>query len=131
MNLTELTARLEAAENDRDWPQFAALLDPDVTIVHPGIGPVVGVDANMMVMQLITGAIEGYHRTTEDLLVDRDRGAFRFSITGRHTGDLPGYPATHEPVEIAGAMFFTARHGRLHRAEELTNHDSLRQISLR
>ena len=131
MDLTELTAHLEAAENDGDWERFADLLDPDVTIVHPGIGAVVGVEANVMVMQLITAAIEDYQRTTSDLVTADGRGAFKFSITGQHTGDLPGFPATGEPVEIAGAMFFSTRNGRLHHAEELTNHDSLREMSLR
>lgn len=99
--------------------------------MHPGIGPVVGVEANLIVMQLITAAIEDYHRTTSELVTSQNQGASTCSITGRHAGDLPGFPATGEPVEIGGAILFSARNGRLHHAEEMTNHDSRRELSLR
>ena len=70
-------------------------------------------------------------RTTDDLVVDGDGGAFRFTITGRHNGDLPGYPETGNTVDISGAMFFRLDRGKVLHAYELINHDSMRGISLR
>ena len=99
--------------------------------MHPGIGPVVGRDANISVMKFIIGAIEGYTRTTEGLVVDGDRGAFRFAIVGVHAGDLPGYRSTGEAVDISGAMFFRVSDERLIEATEILNHDSTRRLSLR
>jgi predicted ester cyclase len=127
----QLVAAIAVAENDHAWDQLGELFDEHVTIVHPGLGPVVGREANIAVMKFIVGAIDGYARSTENLVVDGDSGAFRFTITGTHTGDLPGYPATRQPVEISGAMFFRVRDGLLAEATELLNHDSTRNLSLR
>lgn len=38
----------------------------------------------------------------EDMLVDGDRVAVRFTLTGTHTGELFGVPATGEHVEAEG-----------------------------
>jgi predicted ester cyclase len=127
----QLVAAIAGAENDHAWDQLGELFDEHVTIVHPGLGPVVGRESNIAVMKSIVGAIDGYVRSTENLVVDGDSGAFRFTITGTHTGDLPGYPATRQPVEISGAMFFRVRAGLLAEATELLNHDSTRNLSLR
>ena len=126
-----LVDAISAAENDYDWERLGPLFSDEVTVVHPGIGPVVGRDTNLAVIQLIVGAIEGYHRTVDDLVVQGDSGAFRFTITGTHTGDLPGYPATGNAVEITGAMFFQVSDGQMTHATEILNHDSTRNLSLR
>jgi predicted ester cyclase len=122
---------MDAAENRHDWGAIEAVFDPDVEIVHPGIGSVRGRDDNLAVMRLIMGAIDGYRRQRHETVCDGDRCAFRFTITGRHTGDLPGFPATGEPVEIMGAIFAEARQGHLVRIVEILEHDSIRGISLR
>jgi predicted ester cyclase len=126
-----LVNAISAAENEYDWERLGPLFSDQVTIVHPGIGPVVGRDANLAVIQFIVGAISGYHRTVENLVVQGDSGAFCFTITGTHTGDLPGYPATGNPAEITGAMFFQVSGGQLTHATEILNHDSTRNLSLR
>jgi ketosteroid isomerase-like protein len=131
MNTDEVVAAIAVAENGQDWAALAALFAEDVTIVHPGLGPVPGREANVAVMQLILGAISGYTRSNDGLVIDGERGAFRFAITGTHTGDLPGFPATGEPVEISGAMHFVVRDGQLAEAVEILNHDSIRGVSLR
>jgi hypothetical protein len=64
-------------------------------------------------------------------VVEGDRAAFRFTITGTHSGDLPGYPATNLPVEISGAMFVRVNGSCLLEAVEILNHDSTRNLSLR
>lgn len=126
-----LVEQIGAAENDRDWARLGELFDEQVTIVHPGLGPVVGRDANIAVIRFISDAMDGYQRSVRDVVVDGDNGAFRFAITGTHTGDLPGLPATGAPVDISGAMFFRTANGRLVEATELLDHDSTRNISLR
>jgi steroid delta-isomerase-like uncharacterized protein len=131
MDVRELTERIAEAENAGDWEQLSKLFAPDVVIHHPGIGPVQGRSENIGVMKLICGAITDYHRTTTDLVIEGDRGAFRFVITGTHTGDLPGFPATHRAVEITGAMHFEVDDDLLKTAFEIVNHDSIQGLSLR
>lgn len=131
MDTRELIAAISAAENAHDWDRLGALFSDQVTIDHPGIGPVVGRAANLGVIRFIVGAISGYARTIDNLVVDGESGAFRFTITGTHTGDLPGYPATGNPVEISGASFFRAAAGQMTHVTEMLNHDSTRGLSLR
>ena len=131
MDTDSLIAAIAAAENDNDWERLGSLFSDQVTIVHPGIGPVVGVAANLAVVQFIVGAISGYHRTVENLVVQGESGVFCFTITGTHTGDLPGYPATANPVDVSGAMFVQVAGGQLTQATEILNHDSTRNLSLR
>lgn len=131
MDTRELVAAISAAENAYDWDRLGSLFSDQVTIVHPGIGPVVGRDANLGVIRFIVAAISGYTRTVENLVVEGESGAFCFRITGTHTGDLPGYPATGSPVEIAGATFFRVSAGQMAHATEILNHDSTRDLSLR
>jgi predicted ester cyclase len=126
-----LVGAISDAENEYDWDRLGPLFSDQVTIVHPGIGPVVGRDPNLAVIQFIVGAISGYHRTVENLVVQGDSCAFCFTITGAHTGDLPGYPATGDPVEITGAMFVEVSDGQMIYATEVLNHDSTRNLSLR
>ncbi len=130
MDTRELTAAICRAENAGDWEALAELLADDVLIVHPGIGPIRGRRENLAFLRLFVGAIDGYTRTIDDLVVEGERGAFRFSITGMHVRDLPGVPATG-PFEASGAMFFLAGDGRLQRAVEILDHDSMRGLSLR
>jgi predicted ester cyclase len=127
----ELVDAISAAENARDWERLGPLFSDHVTIVHPGIGPVVGRDANLGIIRFIVAAISGYTRTVENLIVEGESGAFCFTITGTHTGDLPGYPATGNRVEIAGAMFFRVSAGQMTHATEILNRDSTRDLSLR
>ena len=131
METKELVSAISAAENARDWERLGPLFAEHVTIVHPGMGPVVGRDANLGIIRFIVAAISGYTRTVEKLVVDGDSGAFCFTITGTHAGDLPGYPATGGPVEISGAMFFEVVGGQMTYATEILNHDSTRNLSLR
>jgi predicted ester cyclase len=129
--ISDFVQQMGAAENGQDWDRLSQLFDDRVTIVHPGVGPVTGRTENIEVMKFILGAIDGYHRTTEGLVADGNLGAFTFTITGTHTGDLPGFPASGQPVEIAGAMFFELGAGVLLHANEILNHDSIRGTSLR
>ena len=122
---------ISEAENSYDWDRLGLLFADQVTIEHPGVGPLVGRDANLAFMRFFIGAISGYHRTIENLVVQGETGAFGFTITGTHTGDLPGYPATGNRVELSGAMFFRFSGSQLTHATEILNHDSIRNLSLR
>lgn len=131
MQVAEFVERVLDAENAGDWDRLGELFAADVVIHHPGIGPVEGRADNIEVVKLICGAIAGYHRTIDDLVVDGSRGAFRFTISGAHTSDLPGFPATDAAVEVCGAMHFEVLDGQLKTAFEIVNHDSIRGVSLR
>jgi steroid delta-isomerase-like uncharacterized protein len=131
MDPRAVLAAISEAENAHQWERMGQLFSDDVIIVHPGLGELVGREANMGWIKMFAGAIDDYRRETFDVIVDGERGALRFTISGRHTGDLPGIPATDLPVEVSGAMFFQVHDGKLAFAREIIEHESLRGISTR
>jgi len=60
MSVSDLVNEISSAENDRDWSRLAKLFHERASIVHPGIGAVIGRDANVAVIQFIVGALSGY-----------------------------------------------------------------------
>jgi predicted ester cyclase len=131
MDHSDLVEAMLAAENAHDWSAMGALWTEDATFHHPGLGPLTGRDANMAFISYFAGAIEGYRREIFDHVSNGDRGAFRWQITGRHTGEIGPYPPTGEPVDISGALFYETRDGRLCSGREVIEHESIRGFSLR
>ena len=53
-------------------------------------------------VQALHGALSDVDASVERALVDGDEVAFRWRITGRHTGEFLGIPASHNHVETTG-----------------------------
>jgi steroid delta-isomerase-like uncharacterized protein len=51
--------------------------------------------------------------TLDDLLAEGDRVAARISAAGTHTGELPGFPATHRRFENSSIVIYRIRDGRI------------------
>jgi steroid delta-isomerase-like uncharacterized protein len=49
----------------------------------------------------------------EDVVVESDRAAVRWRVTGTHTGDGFGFPATKQPVEVRGTTWLVIRDGQI------------------
>ena len=50
----------------------------------------------------LVGAVPDARITPNDLLVDGDRVAVRYTLTGTHEGELLGAPGTGRPLEVEG-----------------------------
>ncbi|MGP3533178.1 ester cyclase [Microbacterium sp. RD1] len=59
-----------------------------------------GREANREFWGSFFAAISGLTTTMEDLIVAGDRVVGRFVTRGTHTGELMGFPATNNPVEM-------------------------------
>lgn len=78
----------------------------------------------------IRQAVPDFHNEIVDLVTAPGRAAARLRYTGHHTGVLLGVPGTGQPIEYAGAAFFTCADGQLGTAWVLGDLDALRrQIS--
>ena len=51
--------------------------------------------------------------TFDELIVQGDRVATRWTIRGTHDGELLGFAATGNPVEVTGISFFAVRCGKI------------------
>jgi predicted ester cyclase len=70
------------------------------------------------------------HLSTDDVLVDGDRAAVRWTATGTHEGDELGVPATHRRVTMTGIDIIRVRDGRIvERWGEFNGLDTMRQIT--
>lgn len=68
---------------------------------------------------------------TVRLLVDGDHYAKQWVMTGIHTGDMPGLPATGRPFAIHGAGIGEVRDGKLVNVSEHWNlHEFLNQVKV-
>jgi steroid delta-isomerase-like uncharacterized protein len=71
------------------------------------------------------------HITKTNVLVIENAFATEWVMTGVHTGDVPGAPATGRPFRIHGAGVGAVRDGKLHTASEYYNFaDFLIQVGL-
>ena len=76
----------------------------------------------------LTETVEGYRSTIGDLKVridqqftDGDYVATRFTIQGKHAGELMGAAPTGKPVEFSGITISRCRDGRIVEEWELTD----------
>ena len=64
-------------------------------------------------IQALHGALSDVDATVERTLVDDGQVAFRWRITGMHTGEFLGIPPSHNPVETTGNDVAVVRDGKI------------------
>lgn len=88
----------------------------DDTIHHglagPDGGQIRGLDAFKAFHQAFINAMPDLHVEVEDVITDGDKMASRCTVTGTHTGDGLGFPATGRPVRFTGSGVCIFRDGR-------------------
>lgn len=57
-------------------------------------------------------AFPDLHFTSLELVGEGDAVAQRWRVTGTHRGDLPGIPATGQPIDVTGITISRIRDGR-------------------
>jgi steroid delta-isomerase-like uncharacterized protein len=86
------------------------LMAPDVVIHQPEVGGVAGLKA---FNTTIRAAFPDWYSTAEELIVEDDRVAERWTGRGTHRGEFQGIPPTGKQVAVPGAVFYRVRHGRI------------------
>ena len=101
---------------------FDELVSADA-VDHSGPKPVSGVDG----FKLRTGAVHASFTeiavTVEDVLVDEDRIAWRWRLTGTHSGPFAGVAPTGKHVAMSGMNIQRVENGRV--VEHWSNSDQL------
>ena len=65
------------------------------------------------VVQALHAALSDVEAQVERVLVDDGQVAWRWRMTGRHTGEFMGIPATGNPIETTGNDVAVLREGKL------------------
>ena len=89
----------------------------------------IGHDGFAMMVATIHAALSDYHCEIHSMVVEDNKAFCRLRFSGKHTGDLLGYPPTGRVVSWMGATEFTCMNGRILKVWELGDLFSL-QISL-
>jgi steroid delta-isomerase-like uncharacterized protein len=116
---------------DRHDPDaFADFLDENCVFTNGGTGKrYVGREAWRQELVDLLAVWSDLHIDVVNLLIDGDFYAKEWVMTGVHTGDLPGLPATGRSFRILGAGVGRLRDGKIFEVTEYWNMaDFLRQV---
>ena len=69
----------------------------------PGIPP--NREGVKQFFSMMRSAFPDFHMEIEDILVEGDRAAIRFRMTGTHEGEFMGIAPTHKRIDITGSDF--------------------------
>jgi steroid delta-isomerase-like uncharacterized protein len=94
----EALQRVYAAMRAHDLAALAALIDSE--FVHPIVPDARGPEGFVQVFGMFLAAFPDFGLTVADMIAEGDKVAARGSITGTHTGDYMGIPATGRTIDI-------------------------------
>lgn len=106
-----LFERREAAWRARDAASLTADHAPDCVVISPTGGVLEGRGEIERIYRVWFTAFPDFALTTEDLIVDDDRVALVCRVTGTHSGEFFGMPATGRHIEVAGAFIYRLENG--------------------
>jgi steroid delta-isomerase-like uncharacterized protein len=86
------------------------LMTGDVVIHEPAVGSREGLKAFATAMRT---AFPDWHSTVEEMLVDWDRVAERWTGRGTHQGPFQGIPPTGKRVAVPGVVFYRIADGKI------------------
>ncbi len=96
-----------------DLTALAELFASNIVDHHAVPGQAPGVEGQQQVLTMFRSAFPDLRVTTEDILVDGDRVAVRWTARGTHQGALLGIPPTGKPVTITGIDILRIANGKV------------------
>lgn len=87
----------------------------------------IGHDGFARMVATIHGALSDYHCEIHSMVVENNKAFCRLRFSGKHTGDLLGYPPTGRVVSWMGATEFTCMNGRILKVWELGDMKTLEE----
>mmetsp|Transcript_8508 Transcript_8508/g.16289 ORF Transcript_8508/g.16289 Transcript_8508/m.16289 type:complete len:253 (-) Transcript_8508:190-948(-) len=79
----------------------------------------VGHEGLARMVNTIREALDDYHCEIHSMVVENNKAFCRLRFTGKHTGNLLGYPPTKKVVAWMGATEFTCQNGKILKVWEL------------
>jgi len=96
----------EEVINGQRYDRIPEYCTEDVLVHRPGNVVLEGVDAYTEHYRRLHAALSDFEATFDDVVVDGDRVATRFSVTGTHEGELLGVAPTGTRVAFTAQVMF-------------------------
>ena len=109
--IVALFERREAASRSKDAAALAADHAPHGVVISPTGGVLEGRGDIERIYRVWFTAFADYAFSIEDLIIEGDRVALLGRVTGRHSGEFFGVPATGRRIDIACGFFYRFEDG--------------------
>ncbi len=111
-NLATVRRWVDQAWNHGDFSSAATMYTPGYVLHNPN-QDIVGVEALKTFISGFRAAMPDLHMQIEDIFGVGDKVAWRFTVTGTHTGaPLMGVPATGKAVSNSGLLITQFENGK-------------------
>jgi steroid delta-isomerase-like uncharacterized protein len=108
-----IVRRYQDAYNAGDFESLAEVMASDVLTPNIARGMPPGVEGAKVVHQKTLLGMTDYHTTIEDLVAEGDKVVARVTMTGTHTGDFWGIPATGKRVNLTAIYIVRIADGKI------------------
>lgn len=109
-----VAAQFFMEQDRRKGPLSPELCAPDYTAVI-GSNPPMNFEGHSAFGSAFYAGFPDIYHTIDDVIVEGDRAAVRFTLRGTHTGDFMGIPATHQPIEVSAIVIQQLVDGKVSR----------------
>ena len=109
----EIVRRYQEAYNRQDFEALAAIVASNVLTPNMISSMPRGLEGAKLVHQKTLLGMPDYHATIEDLIAEGYRVVARVTITGTHTGDFYGIPATGKRMNVPGVYIVRIANGKI------------------
>jgi steroid delta-isomerase-like uncharacterized protein len=107
-----------------NWSVGEEIIDANVVLHHPSSPePVQGYEAVKGMLSAFRAGFPDLHMVVEDAFGNGDKAVIRWHMTGTHTGNLFGIPATGNQVDIAGMSIVDVKDGKI--VEDWVSEDTM------
>jgi len=104
MSVEEMKAlerRYYEAMNKKDLKVISELTASDI-VLHGSLDEIRGLEELIKYIEGVLKAFPDAHFTIDDIIVEGDKVAFRWTFTGTHKGEFKGMPPTNKKVTVWG-----------------------------
>ena len=109
----QLVRRYQEIYNDNNLEALSEVLAEVLLTprIMPGVPP--GLEGAKAAHRIMLLGFPDYQTVIEDLIAEEDKVAARITMTGTHSGDFMGIPATGTRVEFSGMYIVRIKEGRI------------------
>lgn len=126
----EVWAGLAAADNDHDTSRYSTWLADNVIVHLPGGGHTGGIAAYRDFIESLFVGLPDYHAEANEVMSQGESVFVHFTITGTHSGELFGIPATGRAVQYQGcSLWHVATRNSVHGGTSLFTDHAAQKIA--